>query len=150
MRKPITLLLALLGLTAFAGPATFEIVSHQFTGGGGRSSGEAFNVTGSINTHGDAPVLTGGNFSLEPGFWATYTTVPMGDAPALTITVAGNTVQVRWPLSATGYNLEESAQVGPNASWSSVANSPTTSGLDNLVTFTIAPGTHFLRLRNSP
>lgn len=72
--------------------------------------------------------------------------VPVSTPPTLTIS-AGAPVQIRWPVTAEGYTLETSAQLGASASWSTVPNAPTTNGTMNQVALTPTGNAAFYRLR---
>lgn len=66
--------------------------------------------------------------------------------PALSVSVTGGSVVLRWPVDATGFVLESSPTLGPAAAWTVVSGSPVSSG--GFYTFT-APvaNTTFYRLR---
>ena len=56
-------------LLAFAGEPAFEIDRSTIDGGGGmRSMGGPFELSGTIGQH-DAGVMSGGDFELTGGFW---------------------------------------------------------------------------------
>lgn len=62
--------------------------------------------------------------------------------PSLTISAASGSVTLAWPLEATGFRLQKSAQLGAAASWSDV----TEPVIDNAVTLTPGAGPWFYRL----
>ncbi len=72
--------------------------------------------------------------------------VPVSTPPTLTIS-AGVPVQIQWPVTAEGYTLETSAQLGASASWSTVTIPPTTNGALNQVALTPTGNAAFYRLR---
>lgn len=65
--------LALAAPGVAAAPLTggdFEVPSTTLDAGGGRSSGGAFTLHGTIGQHDASPAtLTGGNYALTGGFW---------------------------------------------------------------------------------
>lgn len=71
--------------TANAATTGFEISSWTVAGGGGVSSGGGFEVTGTIGQPVTAPRLTGGCWSVDPGFWSAYAVVGTPGAPVLSI-----------------------------------------------------------------
>ena len=63
-----------LGLASIPGLAQltggpFEIPKSTIDGGGGRSTGGSFELTGTIGQPDAGQSLTGGNFRLSGGFW---------------------------------------------------------------------------------
>ncbi len=65
------LVIAGLPLAAAAGAHAqpFEIESQTIDGGGGSSSGGAFELSGTIGQHDAGQTMTGGAFELTGGFW---------------------------------------------------------------------------------
>lgn len=63
------ILLAGFCAAAHAGGPAFEIPWHTVDGGGGRSAGGSFQLSGTIGQHDAGPVLSSGAFSLRGGFW---------------------------------------------------------------------------------
>jgi len=67
MFRPIRILLLVI-LTATAASAQYELNWYTIDGGGGRSSGGDFSITGTI-AQPDAAWSTGGSYELLGGFW---------------------------------------------------------------------------------
>jgi hypothetical protein len=65
MKKIIVLLVLILSLPA---PADYEISWSTIDGGGGRSSGGSYVLSGTIGQP-DAGVMSGGSYELLGGFW---------------------------------------------------------------------------------
>jgi len=84
----------------------FDLSWSTIDGGGGTSSGGQFMVNGTIGQP-DAGTLTGGSFRVEGGFWSGVQVIQVVGAPVLTIKMVGTNAVVSWPLSVTGYSLEE-------------------------------------------
>ena len=77
--------LAALFLMARGVPAqNYSIDWHTIDGGGGRSTGGVYVVTGTIGQP-DAGRMTGGNFTIEGGFWGILSAVQLPGAPLLSI-----------------------------------------------------------------
>ena len=75
-------------------------------GGGGTSTGGVYTVSSTIGQP-DAGQMTGGNYTLQGGFWGLIAAIQTPGAPLLTIThTTTNTVIVSWPSTATGFNLQ--------------------------------------------
>ncbi len=66
--------------------------------------------------------------------------------PTLQYSLAGNKLILSWPVSSEGFALEQSAVLGPSASWSPATNGVFTVA-DNLVCTNTLTGTAFYRLR---
>jgi hypothetical protein len=115
-------------------------------GGGGTSSGGAYQITGTIGQP-DAGAMTGGNYSLTGGFWSIISVVQTPAAPALAIQVTStNTVVVSWPSPSTGYGLAANNNLS-TTNWVQVAQTPTDDGATKRVVLPAAPGNLFLRLQ---
>lgn len=66
----------------------------------------------------------------------------------LTLTAGFGAVDIRWPVSATGFQLEESAALGSAAAWTAVAEPPVKEGTQWRVTVGVPEtGERFYRLR---
>ncbi|MGA2246324.1 MAG: hypothetical protein ABSH48_15105 [Verrucomicrobiota bacterium] len=86
----------------------YNINWHKVSGGGGTSTGGAYQVSGTTGQPDASGALTGGNYSLTGGFWAFYAVQTPG-APLLTITYAEGQAIVSWPTSVTGWTLQTNA-----------------------------------------
>lgn len=72
------------GSAARAATSTgFEIPWWTVDGGGGISSGGGFEVVGTIGQADATPTLSGGCWSVEPGFWGAYGAVHNPGTPEL-------------------------------------------------------------------
>ena len=67
--------------------AEYSIDWSTIDGGGGTSTGGVYSVSGTIGQPDAGPVMTGGNYSLQGGFWALYA-VQVPGAPVLAIVPA--------------------------------------------------------------
>jgi hypothetical protein len=122
--------------------AQYAINWHTIDGGGGTSTGGVYSVSGTIGQpDASQQTMTGGNYSLQGGFWALYAVQTEG-APTLTIVSAGpNLATISWsPATGTNWVLQESSNLSP-ANWS---NSP--SGSANPVALPASDSMKFYRL----
>ena len=86
---------------------SYTIDWSTIDGGGGTSTGGVYSVTGTIGQP-DVGALSGGNFTLDGGFWGVVAAVQTPGAPWLTITLNPqlSTLTVSWPLSETPWQLQ--------------------------------------------
>ena len=111
----LTAWLALASLAQAQSGGPYDLSWHKIAGGGGASSGDRFTINGTIGQP-DAGTHLGGNFRLEGGFWSGVQVVQAPGAPVLRIKfVAGNAI-LSWPVSVTGFSLENAAAVS-GAAW---------------------------------
>src|SRR2546427_9756944 len=116
----ITLLLfAVTSTTALA--QSYSIDWFTIDGGGGTSTGGVYSVSGTIGQP-DAGKMSGGNFTLDGGFWGIIAAVQTAGAPLLRIArTTTNTVLVAWPVSGTVFTLQQNAVLG-SPGWGGVTN----------------------------
>jgi hypothetical protein len=145
--KSITVALLALGLCIPALHAqNYSINWFTIDGGGGTSTGSVYTVSGTIGQP-DAGHMSGGNYTLDGGFWAVIGVVQTPGAPLLRIQAAGpNSVLLAWPYPSTGFSLQQSMGVSPT-SWAPVTNNPVQVGPENQVTITPALGNNYFRLK---
>ena len=134
---------------AFCLPAwgqTYSIDWQTIDGGGGTSTGGVYSVTGTIGQP-DAGAMSGGNYTLQGGFWGVISAVQTPGAPLLTIINTGtNAVQVLWPKPSTGWVLQQSGDV-PATAWVDCRLVPVVEGTNRCVTVTPPVGNRFYRLK---
>jgi hypothetical protein len=145
MKKLI--LLASLVLPMFAQAQNYSIDWYKVAGGGGTSSGGNYTLTGTIGQH-DAGKIAGGNYTIEGGFLAGIGLVQTPGAPLLSMRLTNNNVSavISWPVSATGFVLEETATLATPL-WTTNAVSITTNGAEKNVTIPANVGMKYFRLR---
>ena len=125
----------------------FELSWSTIDGGGGRSSGGQFTLNGTIGQP-DAGVLAGGNFKLDGGFWSGVTVQQTSGAPILKIKLIGGGLAVlSWPVSVTGFTLEQTATVAQPNSWSATPQSVVDTATEHTVTVPAAGVIKCYRLR---
>jgi len=71
--------------------------------------------------------------------------VQSGALPTLTITPAGGSVVISWPVAATGFNLEQTASL-TLGSWTIITNSPAVVGSTKIITNTPTGTAMYYRL----
>jgi hypothetical protein len=124
----------------------FTIDWFTIDGGGGASTGGGFSVSGTVGQP-DAGKMSGGNYTLDGGFWGIVAAVQTPGAPLLTITRSGANVVISWPTPAAGFELEMRDGLFAGVSWATVTNAPVVSNNETAVTIGITSGSKFYRLR---
>ena len=147
MKTGLKIILLALSLTALVAQAqtNYTIDWYTIDGGGGTSTGGVYAVSGTIGQP-DAGAMSGGNYTLEGGFWAVIAAVQMPGSPLLTITITGpNTVAVSWPYPSTGFQLQQNGDL-TTTNWTAVATSPVQVGDNWQVPVSPPAGNKFYRL----
>src|SRR5258706_5137923 len=123
--KPGLLLSLLFSLLAMAAHGQYSIDWFTIDGGGGTSTGGVYSVSGTIGQP-DAGQMSGGNFTIEGGFWGVVAAVQTPGAPTLSIArTTTNTVAVSWPSPSAGFTLQQNTNGIGTVNWSNVATAPT-------------------------
>jgi hypothetical protein len=147
MRMKLFLVLLASVSGAAAQAQNYAIDWLTIDGGGGSSTGGIYSVSGTIGQP-DAGRMSGGNFTLDGGFWGLIAAVQTPGAALLRVVLSSsNTVVVAWPSSSTGFNLQENLQLG-TANWALVTNVPTVVGSEKQVIVTPPVGNQFFRLKS--
>src|SRR5207237_7455972 len=89
-------------LTSQGQGQSYSIDWFTIDGGGGTSSGGAYTLSGTIGQP-DAGQLSGGNFTLDGGFWGGVFAVQVSGSPTLHIQAAGPNSNLSWPTNTPGY-----------------------------------------------
>jgi hypothetical protein len=114
-------------------------------GGGGTSTGGVYSVSGTIGQP-DAGTMSGGNFTLDGGFWGIIAAVQTPGAPLLRIVrTATNTVIVAWPSPSTGFSLQQNSVIG-TTNWLGATNAVSVVGSENQIIVAPPVGNTFYRL----
>jgi hypothetical protein len=141
------LLVALLLSAACVQAQNFAIDWFTIDGGGGRSTGGVFAVSGTIGQpDASAQPLTGGNFSLLGGFWSLSAVRTLG-APRLTITLNPqlSTVTVSWPSPSPGFTLQQNADLN-TTNWMPAPQVVSDNGTSKFIIANPPAGNRFYRL----
>src|SRR5262249_10917279 len=108
---------------------SYNIDWFTIDGGGGTSTGSVYSVTGTIGQPDAGPTMSGGNYSVNGGFWSLLSIVQTPGAPLLAIKLTGtNTAMVSWPSPSTGFNLQQNTNGCSTVNWSNVVTTPTDNG----------------------
>lgn len=112
MHRVTPVLLALiLCVAGLASAQSYSVDWFTVDGGGGTSSGGAFTINGTIGQP-DAGVLSGGDYTVEGGFWSGISILQTTGAPLLSIQLLGTNAIISWPVGVSGFSLEETAVIG--------------------------------------
>ena len=131
MKKLLMAFLLLPFITALA--QSYSIEWFTIDGGGGTSTGGVYSVTGTIGQP-DAGKMSGGNFTVDGGFWGVIAAVQTPGAPLLAIArTTTNTVAVSWPSPSTGFTLQQNTNGIATVNWSNVVVTPTDDGTTKTV-----------------
>jgi hypothetical protein len=107
-----------LGLAAGVFAQSYSIDWFTIDGGGGTSTGGVYSVSGTIGQPDAGAVMSGGNYTLQGGFWAIQAVQTPG-APLLSIArTTTNTVVVFWPSPSTGFQLQQNTNSIASMNWS--------------------------------
>ena len=137
------LTLAMMALMAHA--QSYSVDWYTIDGGGGTSTGGVYSVTGTIGQP-DAGYMSGGNYSINGGFWGVIAAVQTPGAPLLSVSLTStNTVLVAWLYPSMGFNLQQNSALG-TTNWLSVTNSPVQVGEQLQVILQPPTGNRFYRL----
>lgn len=147
--KTFAIALAVLLAGAFGLKAqSYSIDWHKVAGGGGTSTGGVYSVSGTIGQP-DAGLLSGGNYSLDGGFWGIIGAVQTLGAPALTITrTATNTVVVSWAYPSTGFSLQQNPDL-KTTSWTAPPQTLNTNATFNWIVVNPPLGNLYYRLKSN-
>ena len=132
-------------LPVFGQAQTYSIDWFTIDGGGGTGTGGVYSISGTVGQP-DAGHLSGGNFTLDGGFWGIISTVQTIGAPNLNIQVtATNTIMVSWPSPSTGFNLQQNLDLTA-ANWVTPSESVTDNGTLKFIIVNPPVGNRFYRL----
>ena len=91
--------------------------------------------------------MSGGNYTLQGGFWGVVAAVQTPGAPLLTITRSGANVIVSWPSPSTGFNLQQNGNVANPNGWASYGGTINEGGTVKSITVSPPIGNVFYRLK---
>ena len=144
MKNLILLLTFLIPAVAFA--QSYSIDWFTVDGGGGTSTGGVYSVSGTIGQP-DAGKMSGGNYTLDGGFWGVIAAVQTPGAPTLYIArTTTNTVAVFWPSPSTGFTLQQNTNSVSSVNWSNVLTAPLDDGSTKTVIVNPPTGNRYYRL----
>ena len=145
----LSLLLFLLHPSSFGLQAwgqSYSIDWFTLDGGGGTSTGGVYSVSGTIGQP-EAGKMSGGDYSVQGGFWSIISAVQTPGAPRLAIlNTATNAVVLSWPSPSTGFVLQQNSDL-TTTNWTRVDLSVGDDGTTKSVIVTPAAGHRFYRLK---
>jgi len=128
-----------------ASAQNYTIDWHTIDGGGGRSTGGAYSVSGTIGQPDAGVAMTGGNYSLTGGFWGLFAVQTSG-APLLNILhTLTNTAVVSWPSPSTGFTLQQNTNLA-TTNWFVPSEAVSDNGTIKFITVNPPLGSRFYRL----
>jgi len=129
---------------------SYSIDWFTIDGGGGTSTGGVYSVTGTIGQP-DAGAMSGGNYTLQGGFWGIIAAVQTPGAPLLSILrTTTNTVAVAWPSPSTGWNLQQNTNSVSSVNWSNVTSGIQDDGTTKSLIVNPPTGNRFYQLKWQP
>jgi len=136
----------LVTLACQASAQTYSIDWYTIDGGGGTSTGGVYSVSGTIGQPDAGALMTGGNYSLQGGFWA-FEALQTPGAPLLSIArTSTNTVVVFWPSPATGWVLQVNTNSLSSVNWSNAPGTIQDDGTYKSLLVNPPTGNRFYRL----
>jgi len=146
LQRPSGLKSALLGALAAlffyglsARAQSYSIEWHTIDGGGGTGTGGVYALSGTLGQP-DAGTLSGGNYTLQGGFWPGIVVPSTGEAPTLFIQLSGANVIISRAPGTPGFTLEQTDNLS-SPSWSAGPVGNPTSPIP------ATTGTRFYRLK---
>lgn len=105
---------AVSGDTYVPPPSRYSIAKHAVDGGGGKSTGVVYSVSGTVGQPEASVTMASAHYSAAGGFWALPTAVQISGAPTLTIVPAtsGNAT-ISWTPNTPGFVLQETPSLSP-------------------------------------
>jgi hypothetical protein len=144
--KLLLVLGCFVGLTTSALAQNYSIDWYTIDGGGGTSTGGVYSVTGTIGQPDAGALMTGGNYTLQGGFWAIQAVQTPG-APLLSIArTTTNTVLVSWPSPSTGWTLQQNTNSISSLNWSNAPGPVQDDGSTKTLIVNPPTGNRFYRL----
>ncbi len=114
MKKILLILTLLFPAAVFGQPCSID---WSKISGGGTSTGATHRVTGTIGQPDTGITMGGSHYDVTGGFWSLISVAQPPGAPALYLSLGGNTVKVYWQ-DVAGWSLHQSGDLTvPVASW---------------------------------
>jgi hypothetical protein len=134
------------GVSVLVSPERYTIDWWTVDGGGDTSTIGQYSLSGTIGQP-DAGTMSGGNFTLQGGFWGVIAAVQTPGAPLLSIArTTTNTVAVFWPSPSTGWTLEQNTNSVSSVNWSNAPGTILDNGTIKYLIVNLPTGNHFYRL----
>ena len=147
MKNLILNILAVLSLTPTVHAQSYSIDWSTIDGGGGTSTGGVYSVSGTIGQPDAGATMSGGNYTVDGGFWGSIAAVQTPRAPLLTIAhTTTNTLAIFWPSPSADYVLQQNTNSVSSVNWSNVVTTPLDDGTTKTVVVNPPTGNRFYRL----
>jgi hypothetical protein len=135
-----------LALACSACAGEFSLDWWTLDGGGGTCTGGVYTVSGTIGQP-DAGAMSGGNYTLQGGFWSLIAAVQTPGAPLLSVwRTATNTAVVSWPSPSTGFALYQNTNLNMT-NWVSPPETVNDDGTNRFIVVNPPTGNRFYRLQ---
>ncbi len=145
--KPVLLMAAASLLITKLVAQTYSVDWFTIDGGGGTSTGAIYSISGTVGQPDAGLTMSSGTYSLTGGFWSILAVQTPG-APLLSVRLTTtNTVVVSWPLSATGYMLQQNFDLS-TTNWTVPSEPVTNDGTDKFIIVNPPTGNRYYRLHN--
>jgi hypothetical protein len=142
----LALLISAFSLQPSAFAQSYSIDWFTIDGGGGTSTGGVYSVSGTIGQP-DAGRMSGGNYTMDGGFWGIIAAVQTPGAPMLTIArTTTNTVAVFWPSPSTSWTLQQNTNSISSVNWSNAPGTILDDGTTKTLIVNPPTGNRFYRL----
>src|SRR5213078_2907682 len=107
IKRSLIYLILFIASVSFVFAQSYSIDWFTIDGGGGTSKGGVYSVSGTIGQP-DAGHMSGGNFTIDGGFWGIIGAIQTPGSPILRVLLTTtNTVVVAWPAASTGFSLQQ-------------------------------------------
>ncbi len=118
----------LLGGGLIEARAAYAIKWSRIASGGGICRNGQYVLSGTLGQFeaGGGP-MRGGNFAVTGGFWspaALLKATPQPEPPGLEAKAVNGGLLIRWPITASGYILEQADGLGNGFPWSAAPGTP--------------------------
>ena len=120
---------------------TYSIDWSTINGGGDTGAGGVYSVSGTVGQPDANGATTGGNYSVNDGFWSVAVVQTPG-APLLTLAHVGNQAIVSWPAAASGWILQTNKNLSADT-WGNFSGGI----VNNRMTNTLVNANLFFRLK---
>jgi len=125
----------------------YSIDWFKVAGGGGTSTNAQYSLSGKVGQQ-DAGYMSGGNYTLDGGFWGIVAAIQTPGAPFLRVVLtATKAVVVAWPTPSTGFSLQQNTNLSTANNWAGVTNAVNVVGSENQVIVSPPTGNRFYRLK---
>jgi hypothetical protein len=134
-------------LLRMASAQPYAVSWFTLDGGGGVSANGPYFLSGTIGQP-DAGHLSGGDYTVDGGFWNIFAAIQTPGAPLLSIWRSGTNVVISWPNPSTGFRLESTSSLWAPVSWSDSGQPGNVVGDKKQAVLPANAGGMYFRLKN--